>query len=151
MKIDTLNLFLKHITTLQSDVVMFKGIVDRYSFLHSIDKTNFDPQKMKSNIMNQYYQDLYQVLAENSFSILLENGITLFQIYYLFKRENNIDFSLTILKKTKDEIDEFGDWLHHQNTLDTKIWADTHEVYRMLNSIRFAIKAKIEELDIAKK
>ena len=73
----------------------------------------------------------------------MENGEKISNITHLFAY-SEIDFPLSFLEKSLAEVDQFGNWLHSQLTLETDCWAVTHEVYRQLNKLRIRIRNLIE-------
>ena len=74
----------------------------------------------------------------------MENGEKISNIRHLFEY-SELDFPLDFLEKSLAEIDQFGDWLHSQLTLETDCWIVTHEVYRLLNRLRIQIRKLIED------
>lgn len=94
--------------------------------------------------IGRYYEDYYNVLNNSSIIYFLENGEKISSIRHLFEY-SELDFPLDFLEKSLVEVDQFGDWLHSQLTLETDCWAVTHEVYRLLNGLRIRIRKLIEE------
>ena len=73
----------------------------------------------------------------------MENGERISKITHLFEY-SEIDFPLSFLEKSLAEVDQFGDWLNSQLTLDTDCWGVTHTVYHRLNKLRIRIRNLIE-------
>ena len=121
------------------------GIVDKYKKLNRLStvERQFDIEKLRSELQQRYYQDYYNVLSNSSIIHFLENGERISKITQLFEY-SEIDFPLSFLEKSLTEVDQFGDWLHSQLTLETDCWAITHEVYRQLNKLRIRIRNLIE-------
>ena len=121
------------------------GVIDKYEKLNRLStaKQQFNINELRSSLQQRYYQDYYNVLSNSSIIHFLENGERISKITQLFEY-SEIDFPLSFLEKSLAEVDQFGDWLHSQLTLETDCWAVTHEVYRQLNKLRIRIRNLIE-------
>ena len=121
------------------------GLVAKYRKLNRLStaEQQFDIDQLYSSLQQRYYQDYYDVLSNSSIIYFLENGEKISNIAHLFEY-SEIDFPLSFLEKSLTEVDQFGDWLHSQLTLETDCWAITHEVYRQLNKLRIRIRNLIE-------
>ena len=121
------------------------GFIDKYKKLNRLSTAEqlFNINELRSSLQQRYYQDYYNVLSNSSIIHFLENGEKISKITHLFAY-SEIDFPLNFLEKSLVEVDQFGDWLHSQLTLETDCWAVTHEVYRQLNKLRIRIRNLIE-------
>jgi hypothetical protein len=121
------------------------GVIDKYKKLNRLStaEQQFNINELRSNLQQRYYQDYYNVLRNSSIIHFLENGEKISNITHLFAY-SEIDFPLSFLEKSLAEVDQFGNWLHSQLTLETDCWAVTHEVYRQLNKLRIRIRNLIE-------
>ena len=121
------------------------GVIDKYEKLNRLStaEQQFNINELRSNLQQRYYQDYYNVLRNSSIIHFLENGEKISNITHLFAY-SEIDFPLSFLEKSLVEVDQFGNWLHSQLTLETDCWAVTHEVYRQLNKLRIRIRNLIE-------
>ena len=122
------------------------GLVDKYKKLNRLStaEKQFNIEYLRSELQRRYYEDYYNVLSNSSIIYFLENGEKISNITHLFEH-SGIAFTLNFLEKSLAEVDQFGDWLHSQLTLETDCWAVTHEVYRLLNRLRIKIRKLIEE------
>ena len=121
------------------------GVIDKYKKLNRLStaEQQFNINELCSNLQQRYYQDYYNVLRNSSIIHFLENGEKISNITHLFAY-SEIDFPLSFLEKSLAEVDQFGNWLHSQLTLETDCWAVTHKVYRQLNKLRIRIRNLIE-------
>ena len=123
------------------------GLIDKYKSLNRLStvEKQFDIEELRSELERRYYEDYYNVLNNSSIIYFLENGEKISNIRHLFEY-SELDFPLDFLEKSLAEIDQFGDWLHSQLTLETDCWAVTHEVYRLLNELRIRIQFLIDQI-----
>lgn len=150
-KLSILKIYFETITRWESLIRMSTvnrvGVRDKYNNLMKVSQEHIDTDKIIDEIETAYYEKYYSILKEKSIIQFLENGESLSCFYHLFKF-SKVNFSLEFLEKSLKEIDEFGDWVHSQETLETDCWTVTHEVYRQLNLIRFAIKDLMKEKEV---
>lgn len=146
-QLSILKVYLEKITEWQCDVqftnISNAGLLDKYNNLTKVSQEPFNTNEIINKIKADYYDNYYCLLKKKSIIHFLENGEHLFNIYRLFKY-TEINFPLDFLEKSLNEIDEFGNWVHSQETIETDCWTVTHEVYRQLHLIRSSIKHLIE-------
>ena len=148
-KLAVLRTYLETISQYESQLSLGNGfgtgVINKYEKLNRLStaEQQFNINELRSNLQQRYYQDYYNVLRNSSIIHFLENGEKISNITHLFAY-SEIDFPLSFLEKSLAEVDQFGDWLHSQLTLETDCWVVTHEVYRQLNKLRIRIRKLIE-------
>ena len=144
-----LRTYLETISQYESVVSFYNGfntgLIDKYKKLNRLStvEKQFNVEELRSKFQRRYYEDYYDALSNSSIIYFLENGEKISNITHLFEY-SGLDFPLNFLEKSLAEVDQFGDWLHSQLTLETDCWAVTHEVYRQLNKLRIRIRNLIE-------
>lgn len=143
-----LKLYFERITKWENEISVFNlnktGVRDKYNNLMKISQEHINIDEIIDKIKTDYYEKYYSILKEKSVIQFLENGESLSCLYHLFSY-SKINFPLEFLEKSLKEIDEFGDWVHSQKTIETDCWIVTHEVYRQLNLISVAIRNLIKD------